>query len=279
MSLFEKRSFIEVNHEQISVTRQCELLDMARSSYYFQTGGDKTYNLYLMRLIDEEYTRHPFYGSRRFVAWLRNLGHEVNRKRIQRLMREIGIEAIYPKPNLSKRNKEHKIYPYLLRDVKIEYPDHVWSTDITYIRMNGGFVYLTAIIDWYSRYVLSFRLSNSLDCEFCMEALEEALSQGKPKIFNTDQGVQYTSNIFTARLNRNDILISMDGRGRALDNIFIERLWRSVKYEEVYLKDYKTVAEAYSGLEAYFNFYNKERFHQGLDYRRPVEVYRNEGLN
>ena len=252
---------------------------MARSSYYFQTGEHRTYNLRLMKLIDEEYTRHPFYGSRRFVAWLRKLGHDVNRKRIQGLMREIGIEAIYPKPNLSRRNKEHKIYPYLLRDVKIEHPNHVWSTDITYIRMKGGFVYLTAIIDWYSRYVLSFRLSNSLDCEFCMETLEEALSKGKPKIFNTDQGVQYTSHIFTSRLNRGDILISMDGRGRALDNIFVERLWRSVKYEEVYLRNYKTVTEAYSGLEAYFNFYNNERFHQALDYRRPVEVYRDGSLN
>ncbi len=227
----------------------------------------------LMRLIDEEYTRHPFYGSRRMVAILERQGYEVNRKRVQRLMDLMGLEAVYPKPRLSQGHPEHKKYPYLLRGVSIDRPDHVWSTDITYIRMDRGFVYLVAVIDWFSRYVLSWQLSNSLDVGFCLEALDRSLRMGQPAIFNSDQGCQFTSVDFTDRLKARDILISMDGKGRALDNIFIERLWRSVKYEEVYLKDYQTVKEARDNLSAYFAFYNAERPHQALDYRTPKEVY------
>lgn len=197
----------------------------------------------------------------------------VNRKRIQNLMRKMGIAAIYPKPNLSKPSTEHKKYPYLLRGVAITRPNQVWSTDITYIRLQRGFIYLTAVIDWYSRYVLSWRLSNSLDTEFCVEALEEALMIARPEIFNTDQGSQYTSHAFVEVLTGAGIQISMDGKGRALDNVFVERLWRSVKYEEVYLKNYDNVPDAYCGLDEYFTFYNNERLHQALGYKRPSEVY------
>lgn len=228
-----------------------------------------------MRLIDEEYTRHPFYGTRRLTAWLRREGHRVNIKRVKRLMREMGIEAVYQKPKLSKALAEHKKYPYLLKNVTIAHPDQVWSTDITYIRMKHGFIYLTAIIDWFSRYVLSFEVSTTLDTGFCIEALEKALNISKPEIFNTDQGSQFTSEAFTGCLKASDISISMDGRGRALDNIFVERLWRSVKYEEVYLKEYESVKEAVTGLNSYFDFYNKERGHQSLKYQTPYEVYIN----
>jgi putative transposase len=226
-----------------------------------------------MRLIDEEYTRHPFYGYRRLTAWLRREGHGVNFKRIRRLMRVMGIEAIYPKPNLSKASTEHKKYPYLLKNMKIDHPDQVWSTDITYIRMKHGFIYLTAIIDWYSRYVLSYEVSTTLDTGFCVEALKKALNISKPEIFNTDQGSQFTSEAFTGYLESNGITISMDGRGRAFDNIFVERLWRSVKYEEVYLNDYEKVKHAVSRLFRYFEFYNIERGHQSLQYRTPYEVH------
>lgn len=226
-----------------------------------------------MRLIDEEYTRHPFYGSRRMMAFLERQGYEVNRKRVQRLMALLGLEAIYPKPRISQGHPEHHKYPYLLKGVSIDRPDHVWSTDITYIRMDRGFVYLVAVIDWFSRYVLSWQLSNSLDVGFCLEALDGALRIGQPAIFNSDQGCQFTSMDFTDRLKAQGILISMDGKGRALDNIFVERLWRTVKYEEVYLKDYRTVQEARDGLSDYFAFYNTERPHQALDYRTPKEVY------
>ncbi len=207
------------------------------------------------------------------TAWLQRQGYEVNRKRVSRLMRLMGLQAIYPKPNLSLKHPDHRIYPYLLRDVEIVYPDQVWSTDITYIRMKGGFLYLTAIIDWYSRYVLSWRLSNTLDSYFCIEALEEALATKQPEIFNTDQGSQFTSIKFTGILEDHRIGISMDGRGRALDNVFVERLWRSVKYEDVYLRDYTTPLEAQLGLDHYFRFYNHERLHQSLDYSTPYEVY------
>jgi len=226
-----------------------------------------------MRLIDEEYTRHPFYGTRRLTAWLRREGHGVNIKRVRRLMRKMGIEAIYQKPNLSKASPEHKKYSYLLRNMVIDHPDQVWSTDITYIRMRHGFIYLTAVIDWFSRYVLSYEVSTTLDTGFCVEALEKALNISKPKIFNTDQGSQFTSEAFTGRLKSSGITISMDGRGRAFDNIFVERLWRSVKYEEVYLKDYETVKNAVLGLISYFDFYNTERGHQSLQYQTPYEVY------
>ena len=221
-----------------------------------------------MRRIDELYLKRPYYGSRRMGNEL-----EVNRKRVQRLMRRMGLEAIYPKPRTTVRCPQHKIYPYLLRNVEIERPNQVWSTDITYIPLQGGYVYLTAIIDWYSRYVLTWRLSNSLDSKFCIEALEEALAGGQPEIFNTDQGVQFTSVAFTGCLESRGVAISMDGRGRALDNVFVERLWRSVKYEEVYLKDYDDAWQAEASLGEYFDFYCHARPHQALDYRTPAEVY------
>lgn len=226
-----------------------------------------------MRLIDKEYTRHPFYGSRKLVPYLRDNGFVVNRKRVLRLMNIMGISPIYPKPNLSKPGKEHRIYPYLLRGLPIVAPNQVWSTDITYIPMRGGFVYLTAVIDWYSRYVLSYELSNSLDSAFCIRALQAALEVSTPTIFNTDQGAQFTSNDFTSVLRERKIKISMDGKGRAIDNVFIERLWRSVKYELIYLKDFGSVPQLYDELRAYFQFYNSERFHQALGNRRPEELY------
>jgi len=227
-----------------------------------------------MDLLDEQHTRTPFYGSRRLTAYLNTLGHPVNRKRVQRLMKLMRIEAIYPKPRTTKRNGTHQIYPYLLKDVVIDRPNHVWSTDITYIRIGNGFMYLTAVIDWFSRYVLSWRLSNCLENTFCIEVLEEALCISKPEIFNTDQGSQYTSMKFLSVLKERGIRISMDSKGRALDNVFVERLWRTIKYEEVYLKDYRTMREAQSSLKAFINFYNKERLHQSLGYKAPASVYR-----
>lgn len=223
-----------------------------------------------MRRIDELYLKCPFYGSRKFAQLL-----GVNRKRVQRLMRTMGIEAIYPKKRTTWSGAGHKIYPYLLRDVAVIRPDQVWSTDITYVPMRHGFLYLVAVMDWYSRHVLSWRLSNTLSGEFCLEALEEALADGRPEVFNSDQGSQFTASAFTGRLESSGIAVSMDGRGRALDNVFIERLWRSVKYEEVYLKDYSTAWEAERSLDSYFRFYNHERIHQSLDYLTPAEVYRN----
>jgi putative transposase len=263
---------IEPEHGRLSVRRQCELLDLNRSTWYYEPAAESEVNLALMRRIDEQYLRTPFYGSRRMTAWLQREGHEVNRKRVQRLMRVMGLEAIYPKPRTTVTVICHK-YPYLLRNVEITGPDHVWSADITYVPLRSGYLYLTAILDWYSRYVLAWRLSNSLDSDFCVEALEEALASGRPKIFNTDQGVQYTSREFTGRLKAAAVAISMDGRGRALDNVFVERLWRSVKYEEVYLKDYTTGAECHAGLTGYLKFYCEERPHQALGYRTPLEVY------
>lgn len=227
-----------------------------------------------MRLIDEQYTRTPFYGIRRMKVALQEQGYRVNQKRVQRLMRRMGIEAIYPKPKLSQHNEGHKIYPYLLRGLEIDQPDQVWATDITYIRMHRGFVYLVAIMDWFSRYVISWSVSVTMDVYFCLEAVDKALRQGKPGIFNSDQGSQFTSREFTGLLLGADIRISMDGRGRVFDNIFIERLWRSVKYEEVYLKEYQDVLSCIAGLQAYFHFYNDERPHQALGYRTPKEVYR-----
>lgn len=226
-----------------------------------------------MRLIDEQYTRTPFYGIRRMKVALQEQGYRVNQKRVQRLMRRMGIEAIYPKPKLSQHNEGHKIYPYLLRGLEIDQPDQVWATDITYIRMPRGFVYLVAIMDWFSRYVISWSVSVTMDVYFCLEALDKALRQGKPGIFNSDQGSQFTSREFTGLLLGADIRISMDGRGRVFDNIFIERLWRSVKYEEVYLKEYQDVLSCIAGLQGYFRFYNDERPHQALGYRTPKEVY------
>ena len=230
-----------------------------------------------MRLIDEQYTACPFYGSRRMTAWLKERGEEVNRKRVQRLMRMMGLEAIYPKPRLSLAGKGHRIYPYLLRGVTIERRDQVWSTDITYVPMAAGFMYLAAVIDWYSRYVITWRLSNTLDGSFCLEMLEDALRGGRPEIFNTDQGVQFTAAAFTGRLESAGVAVSMDGRGRALDNVFVERLWRSVKYEDIYIQGYDTVPGLQRGLARYFAFYNDERPHQSLEYRTPAAVYRGTG--
>ncbi len=266
--------YIEPNHKKLSIAKQAELLGLNRSSYYFKPAGESEQNLLLMNLIDEEYTEHPFYGSRKMTEWLRLEGHLVNRKRIQRLMRLMGLEAIYPKRNLSKANKDHLKYPYLLRGIKIFRPDQVWSSDITYIRLSRGFVYLTSVLDWHSRYVLSWRISNSLENSFCIEALEEALEIGRPEIFNTDQGVQFTSDKFIGCLNKEGIRISMDGKGRALDNVFVERLWRTVKYESIYLNNFENVKELYEGLKEYFNFYNYRRTHQSLGYKTPAKVYR-----
>lgn len=232
------------------------------------------YNLELMDLLDYQYLATPFYGSRKMTAYLRSLGYWVNRKRVQRLMRLMGLEAIYPKRNLSKRRHDHKVYPYLLKGVNIDRPNFVWSTDITYIRLRSGFVYLTALIDWYSRYVLSWKFSNCLDSGFCVEALLEALdSYPHPEIFNTDQGVQFTSENFLSPLLERNIKVSMDSKGRALDNVFVERLWRSLKYEEVYVKEYKTVGEARDSIAQYFSFYNNKRFHQSLGYKTPQSVH------
>ena len=257
----------------LSVSRQCTLLDLSRSSYYYEPATETPANLALMVLIDQEYTAHPFQGSRRMTTWLRGEGHAVNRKRVQRLMQRMGLEAVYPKPRLSVRDARHKVYPYLLRGVAIERVNQVWSTDITYIPLPHGFMYLTAVLDWHSRYVLSWRLSNTLDVEFCLEALEEALSRGCPEVFNTDQGVQFTSPSYTSRLEAAGARVSMDGRGRWLDNVFVERLWRTVKYEEIYLWRHETVPALQSGLERYFGYYNVERRHQSLANRTPAEVY------
>lgn len=226
-----------------------------------------------MQLIDEEYTRHPFYGTRKMRVYLQGLGHCVNRKRLQGLYRKMGLETVYPKPNLSRVNKEHTIFPYLLRNVAIVRPNQIWSTDITYIRLKQGFVYLMAIIDWFSRYVLDWEVSTTLEADFCIEALSRALAQSRCDIFNTDQGAQFTSRGFTGLLSANGIKISMDGKGRALDNIFVERLWRSLKYEMVYLRELRTVSETKQQIGNYFEFYNNRRPHQSLDYRTPQEVY------
>jgi putative transposase len=250
------------------------LLGLSRSSLYYEPGGEAAEDLRLMRRIDEQYTARPYYGSRRMTVWLNEQGEEVNRKRVQRLMRVMGLEAIYPKPRLSLAGKGHRIYPYLLRGVKVERRDQVWSSDITYVPMPSGFMYLAAVIDWYSRYVIGWRLSNTLDGSFCLEMLEDALRDGKPEVFNTDQGVQFTATAFTGRLELAGVAVSMDGRGRALDNVFVERLWRSVKYEDIYIQGYDTVPELHRGLARYFAFYNDERPHQSLDYRTPAAVYR-----
>ena len=269
-----KRPLVEPAHPELSVRRQCELLGLSRSSLYYEPAQETAENLRLMRLIDEEYTAHPFYGSRRMTAWLARQGEAVNRKRVQRLLRLMGLEAIYPKPRLSLAGRGHRVYPYLLRDVSIERADQVWRTDITYVPIAKGFMYLAAVIDWHSRFVVSWRLSNTLEGTFCLEMLEEALGRGRPEVFNTDQGVQFTAEAFTGRLERAGVGVSMDGRGRCLDNVFVQRLWRAVKYEDVYLKCYETVPELGRGLGRYFAFYNEERLHQALGYRTPAEVYR-----
>jgi putative transposase len=257
----------------MSVVQQCGLLELSRSTFYYQPRGENVYNLALMRLIDEQFTKRPFYGVPRMTVRLRAMGHGVNPKRVRRLMRVMGLEAIYPKPRLSAHGPDHKVYPYLLKGVTVDRPDQAWATDITYVRLTHGFVYLVAIMDWYSRYVVSWELSMTLDTVFCLEALRRALRHSKPEIFNTDQGPQFTSVDFTGLLEKEGIKVSMDGRGRIYDNIFVERLWRSVKYEEVYLHDYQTVPAARAHLSEYFGFYNTERPHEALGYRTPHEVY------
>jgi putative transposase len=268
------RSLIDEGSEDLSIRRQCELLGLSRSTLYYEAVEETEANLCLMRLIDEQYLATPFYGSRRMTVWLAHAGHAVNRKRVRRLMQLMGLEAIYPKARLSLASKEHRKFPYLLRGVSVDRVNQVWATDITYVPMSRGFMYLAAVIDWHSRYVLSWRLSNSLESSFCMEALEAALELGSPEIFNTDQGVQFTNRTFTGRLERAGVSISMDGRGRALDNVFVERLWWSVKHEHVYRHDHQTVASLYRGLDDYLEFFNRQRRHQSLKYATPWEVYR-----
>jgi putative transposase len=255
------------------VARQCRLLDISRSGLYYQPKIISDETLTLMKLIDRQYLATPFYGARKIAVWLRGKGYIVNRKRVRRLMQIMGIKAIYRRPRTSQPSPGHKIYPYLLNGLQITRPNQVWAADITYIPMARGFLYLVAIIDVYSRYVLSWRLSNTLDADFCIEALAEALRKAAPEIFNTDQGVQFTSEAFTGLLQKHGVKISMDGKGSYNDNLFIERLWRSVKYEEVYLKGYQDGKEARRGIGEYFRFYNEERPHQALGYRVPAEVY------
>lgn len=260
----------------MSIERQCQLVGLSRSTYYYEPATESAENLRLMELIDTQYMKTPFYGSRRMVVILeREHKYKVNRKRVQRLMRKMGIEAIYPKPKTSQPTPGHKIYPYLLRNLTIEHANQVWCADITYIPMPSGFMYLVAIMDWYSRYVLSWRISNTLDTTFCLAALDDALRQSKPTIFNTDQGTQFTSQDFTTVLSDAGIAISMDGRGRYLDNIFIERLWRTVKYEHIYIWRYELVSELERGLQHYFPFYNFDRPHQSFDNRTPAQLYLN----
>ena len=260
-----------------SLRQQCALLGLNRSGLYYRPTAESDENLALMRLLDEQYTRTPCYGVLRMAAYLRSLGHEVNPKRVRRLLRTMGLEAVYQKPDTSRPNPEHKVYPYLLRGLPIDRCDQVWSTDITYIRLARGFVYLMAVIDWYSRYVLGWALSTTLDADFCIEAVAEILEARQCEIFNMDQGSQFTTPRFTQPLLDKGIRVSMDGRGRALDNIFVERLWRTVKYEHVYLQEIQTVRDAWSGLREFFDHYNNERFHQALDYRTPAQVYLGRG--
>lgn len=265
---------LEPQHPTLSLRRQCALLGLNRATYYWQPAGESALNLVLMRIIDQEYTRAPFYGYRKMTARLtRQHGYAVNHKRMARLMRKMGLQAIFPGPRTSIPHPQHKKYPYLLRHLKLDRPNQVWAADITYVPMPHGFMYLVAVMDWYSRYVLAWQLSNTLDRAFCLEALERALQHGQPEIFNTDQGVQFTAQAFTHKLETCGIQISMAGRGRAFDNIFVERLWRSVKYEDVYLKEYASVPALYHGLKAYFELYNHERPHQSLAYQTPADVH------
>ena len=265
---------LDKDDEELSMRKQCELLGISRSGLYYEPRPETPYNIELMNLIDEEFTRHPFMGVEGMTAYLKDRGKKCGPKRVRRLMRQMGLLAIYPKPNTSIANRQHKVYPYLLRDVEIQRPNQVWSVDITYIRLKHGFTYLVAIMDWHSRSVLSWRLSNTMDNRFCCEALDEALRlYGNPEIFNSDQGSQFTSEEWISRLKGRQISISMDGCGRAIDNIFIERLWRSVKYQDVYIKGYETMVETEEGLKEYFRYYNHDRLHQSLGYKRPWDVY------
>lgn len=269
---------IEPEHPALPITRQCELLGLARASYYHQPEPETAENLRLMRLIDETYLVFPVFGSRQMTRWLRRQGYAVNRKRVRRLMRQMGLEAIYQKPNLSRRHPTHPVFPYLLRDLAVDRPNQVWASDITYIPIQGGFLYLCAVLDWYSRAVLAWELSNTLDAGFCVRAVARAIAaHGVPEIFNTDQGCQFTSTEFTQPLIDQGVKISMDGRGRALDNVFVERLWRTVKYEEVYLKSYRSQIEAQTNLDTFFQRYNEVRPHSAFGDATPLtpmEVYR-----
>lgn len=269
---------IEPNHPALPIVRQCELLGLARASYYHQPEPESDANLRLMRVIDETYLAYPGFGSRQMTRWLRRQGYPVNRKRVRRLMQQMGLEAIYRKPNLSRKHPQNPVYRYLLRRLVIDRPNQVWAMDITYIPIQGGFIYLCAVIDWYSRAVLAWELSNTLDATFCVQAVERAIAEhGVPEIFNTDQGCQFTSAEFTQPLLARGVKLSMDGRGRALDNVFVERLWRTVKYDEVYLKSYCSQIEAYTNLEAFFRFYNERRPHSAFGIanpQTPMEVYR-----
>ena len=273
MSRERRREMVDRRHPDLSTVRQCALLNISRSSLNYRRKGTCPEDLAVMKQIDEQYLATPFYGSRRIKVWLGRQGHTVNRKRVQRLMRVMGLRAIYRRPRTSKPGPGHKVYPYLLGGMDITRPDQVWAADITYIPMAKGFLYLVAIMDWYSRHVVAWRLSNTLDADLCVEALKEALGKGKPEVFNTDQGSQFTGEAFTGLLEQHGVRISMDGKGRYADNIFIERLWRTVKYEEVYLKAYSNGREAKAGLDAYFHFYNNQRPHQALGYRTPAEVF------
>ena len=277
MSRAERLALIDRYDPALPVTRQCGLMTVSRSSVYRPPAPTSDEDLAIMALIDRQYLARPYYGSRRMAAWLATQGYVVNRKRVRRLMRLAGLVAIYQRPNTSKPAVAHKIYPYLLGRLSIERVNQVWCADVTYIPMAKGFLYLVVIMDWVSRAVLAWRLSNTLDAEFCVEALEEALSQyGRPEIFNTDQGSQFTSDDFTGTLERHKVTISMDGKGRYMDNIFVERLWRSLKYEEVYLNAYASVAEAKAGIGSWLGFYNEERQHQSLGYRTPRQAYETE---
>lgn len=264
---------MERDHPSLSIERQCELLGLSRSGFYYQPRGENALNLLLMRKIDREYTAHPFFGYRKMVSRLREAGHRVNKKRIARLMQVMGLQAMVPGPNTSRPAPQNPVYPYLLRGVEIERVNQVWSCDITYVPMPHGFVYLFAVIDWYSRFILAWELSSTLDTAFCLEGLERAFAYGRPEIFNTDQGSQFTSLDFTRRVLASGAALSMDGRGRALDNIFVERFWRTIKYEDIYLKGYTTPREVFAGLAAYFPFYNTQRPHQSLEYKTPAVVY------
>lgn len=274
MSLEDRRALVKREEcSPVSVRRQCELLNLSRSGLYYEPLPISAENQTIMNKIDEIYLKYPFYGARRMSRELKGLGFYVGRKRTGSLMNLMGLEAVFPGKNTSKPNPHHRVYPYLLRGVEVSRANQVWSTDITYIRLKHGFVYLVAVIDWKSRYVLSWKLSNTLTSDFCIEALKEALSYGTPEIFNTDQGSQFTSAEFTQELKNRGIQISMDGRGRALDNIFVERLWRSVKYENIYLNCYETIPQTQAGLKEYFEFYNVKRRHQSLDYKTPWLIY------
>ena len=278
MSREQRKAMTDRAHPQVSLSRQCDLLDISRASVYYRPVPTRAADLELMALMDRQYLKTPFYGSRRMKAWLRQQGHLVSRNRVRRLMRLMGLEAIYRRPNTSKPAPGHKVYPYLLKGVEVTRVNQVWAADITYIPMARGFLYLVAIMDWYSRYVLAWKLSNTMDVDFCVEALAEALGKGRPEVFNTDQGSQFTSEAFTGMLLGQGIQISMDGKGRYLDNIFVERLWRSIEYEEVYLKAYQNGSEARTGVGGYLEFYNQQRPHQALDYRTPAEMYLSEQI-